>query len=335
MSTTQPVLTAHSTIATWLDHPEGGALLRGMLADAGADADSLAPAAGLPLGQLVVLSQGTVTQDVIDSLVRAANNGELPEIEAEAAAPATPRFAGQTVVVTGAASGIGSAVALRVAREGGRVVAVDVSTDRLVELAASLPDAGIITITGDVTRQADIDAIAAATEGRVDSVANVAGVNDDFSPAHETTDEMWDRVLAINLTGPFKLIRALLPAMLAAGKGSIVNVTSEAALRGNASGNAYTVSKHGIVGLTRSAAFMYGSSGIRVNAVAPGAVATGIPMPKTVSEFGMNRLQPFHGMLPSVATAEQVASSICFLLSDDATNISGVVLPSDGGWAVQ
>ena len=84
---------------------------------------------------------------------------------------------------------------------------------------------------------------------------------------------MWDRVLAINLTGAFKLSRAVLPAMLGAREGSIVNVASEAALRGDASGNAYTVSKHGVIGLTRSAAFMYGPQGIRVNAVAPGGVA--------------------------------------------------------------
>jgi NAD(P)-dependent dehydrogenase (short-subunit alcohol dehydrogenase family) len=335
MNQKQVVLTGDSTIATWLDHPDGGGLLRGMLADAGSDASSLTPALGLPLQQLVVLSQGAVTQDVVDSLVRAANNGEIPDVHTEPATSAVPRFAGQTVVVTGAASGIGRAVVTRVAREGGRIIAVDIFADRLDDLTASLPDAAIIAVTGDVTNQVDIDAMAAATDGRVDSLANVAGINDDFSPAHETTDQMWDRVIGINMTGPFKLMRAVLPAMLAAKKGSIVNVTSEAALRGNASGNAYTVSKHGVVGLTRSAAFMYGSSGIRVNAVAPGGVATGIPMPQAVSEFGLQRLQPFHQMIPSVATAEQVASSICFLLSDDAANINGVVLPTDGGWAVQ
>lgn len=146
---------------------------------------------------------------------------------------------------------------------------------------------------------------------------------------------MWDRVLDINLTGAFKLARAVLPAMLETGKGSIVNVASEAALRGDASGNAYTVSKHGIVGLTRAAAFMYGPHGIRVNAVAPGGVATGIPMPAKVSEFGTTRLTPFHQQIPTVATAEQLAASITFLLSDDGVNINGVILPSDGGWSVQ
>lgn len=104
---------------------------------------------------------------------------------------------------------------------------------------------------------------------------------------------------------------------------------------GNASGNAYTVSKHGVIGLTRSAAFMYGPQGLRVNAVAPGGVATGIPMPSQPSEAGSARLAPFQGAIPTIATAEQLAASITFLLSDDAVNINGAILPSDGGWSVQ
>jgi NAD(P)-dependent dehydrogenase (short-subunit alcohol dehydrogenase family) len=97
----------------------------------------------------------------------------------------------------------------------------------------------------------------------------------------------------------------------------------------------YTVSKHGIIGLTRSAAFMYGREGIRVNAVAPGGVATGIPMPEAMSDYGGSRLGPFLNFIPPVATAEHLAASISFLLSDDAVNINGAILPSDGGWSIQ
>lgn len=104
---------------------------------------------------------------------------------------------------------------------------------------------------------------------------------------------MWDRVLAVNVTGAFRLTRAVLPAMIAAGAGSIVNIASEAGLRGSASGNAYTTSKHAVIGMTKSAAFMYGPNGVRVNAVAPGGVAIGIPFPPHVSEAGQARLQPF------------------------------------------
>ena len=331
-------LTDQSTIGEWLNHPVGGDILRGFLEKTGASADSLAPITGLPLQQMVALSQGKMPQEAIDDLVRSANGGEIPADTDSAAwteRATSGRFAGKTVIVTGAASGIGRATASRVAREGGRVIAVDVSAERLDEFAASLPLADIVTVAGDITNQESIDAIVAAAGDRIDALANVAGINDDFSPLGETSDQMWDRVIGVNLTGTFKLTRAVLARMLPAGRGSIVNVASEAGLRGNASGNAYTVSKHGVVGLTKSAAFMYGPQGIRVNAVAPGGVATGIPFPPHVSETGRARLQPFQAQIPSVATAEQLAASITFLLSDDGVNINGAILASDGGWSVQ
>lgn len=330
-------LTARSTIGEWLAHPEGAPLIQGLLAQAGVGEEMLAPVRGLPLQQLVALSQGQLPQSVIDDFVLRVNGGVMPEdAESGWVEKVTPgRFDDKTVIVTGAASGIGRATASRIAREGGRVVAVDISAARLEELAASLPDGSVVTVTGDITQQADIDSIVAAAGDRIDALANVAGVNDDFSPAHETSDAVWDRTIGINLTGGFKLTRAVLPVMLQAGTGSIVNVASEAGLRGNASGTAYTVSKHGVVGLTRSTAFMYGPQGIRVNAVAPGGVATGIPMPAHPSEAGTARLTPFQQQIPTIATAEQLAASITFLLSDDGININGAVLPSDGGWSVQ
>jgi len=342
MSDDDTTLTAGSTIGTWLAHPVGGDLIRGLLAQAGVGEEMLAPVRALPLQQMVAMSNGQMPQSAVDDLVRAANGGEIPEPFDDGAwreQVTAGRFAGRTVVVTGAASGIGRATASRIVREGGRVVAVDVSAERLAALAASVapaPGVGeVVTVTGDITQQDDVDAIMAAAGGRIDALANIAGINDDFSPLHETSDAMWDRVIGVNLTGAFKLSRAVLPVMLAAGRGSIVNVASEAGLRGNASGNAYTVSKHGVVGLTKSAAFMYGPQGIRVNAVAPGGVATGIPMPAHVSEAGSARLGPFQAAIPSLATAEQLAASITFLLSDDGVNINGAVLASDGGWSVQ
>jgi NAD(P)-dependent dehydrogenase (short-subunit alcohol dehydrogenase family) len=332
------VLTAGSTIGDWLDSEVGGELVRGLLAQSGASAEALAPVRGLPLQQLVAMSQGQMPQSVVDDLVRQANGGVIPDADAQTGwrERVTPgRFTGKTVIVTGAASGIGRATASRIAREGGRVIAVDISADRLDAFRAELTDADIVAVAGDITKQESIDEIVAAAGGVVDALANVAGINDDFSPLGETSDAMWDRVIGVNLTGAFKLTRAVLPAMTAAGRGSIVNVASEAGLRGNASGNAYTVSKHGVVGMTRSAAFMYGPQGIRVNAVAPGGVATGIPFPPHVSEAGQARLTPFQSQIPTIATAEQLAASITFLLSDDGVNINGAILASDGGWSVQ
>ncbi|WP_431279247.1 SDR family NAD(P)-dependent oxidoreductase [Leifsonia poae] len=332
-------LAANSTIATWLQHPEGGPMIRQLLGGSGMDESVLAPVLGLPLQQLVAMSQGAMPQSVVDDLVLRVNGGVAPAEDSEPTGwreRITPgRFEGRTVIVTGAASGIGRATASRIAREGGRVIAVDISGDKLNDLAASVAGGTVVPVVGDITKQEDIDRIVAEAGDSIHGLANVAGVNDDFSPAHETTDAVWDRVIAINLTGGFKLSRAVLPAMLAAGNGSIVNIASEAGLRGDASGNAYTVSKHGVIGLTRSAAFMYGPQGVRVNAVAPGGVATGIPMPAHVSETGSARLGPFQAAIPTLATAEQLAASITFLLSDDGVNINGAILPSDGGWSVQ
>lgn len=332
-------LTAHSTIGEWLNDSTGGELIRGLLAQSGTNAESLTPVLGLPLQQLVVLSQGQMPQSVVDDLVRAANGGEIPADDASAAGwteKVTPgRFAGKTVIVTGAASGIGRATASRIAREGGRVIAADISADKLDTLKAEFADADLTVVAGDLTQQSAIDEVITAAGDRIDGLANVAGINDDFSPTGETTDAVWDRVIAINLTAPFKLMRAVLPLMEAAGRGAVLNVSSEAGLRGNASGNAYTASKHGIIGVTKSAAVMYGPKGIRVNSVAPGGVATGIPMPPNMSEYGSARLAPFQQAIPSVATAEQLAASITFLLSDDAVNINGAIVASDGGWSVQ
>jgi NAD(P)-dependent dehydrogenase (short-subunit alcohol dehydrogenase family) len=334
-------LTANSSIGEWLDHPVGGTVVRGLLAAAGVGEDMLAPVRGLPLQQMVAMSQGQMSQDIIDGMVLQANSGKMPvdveDVEDTSwhEKPTAGRFTDKTVIVTGAASGIGRATASRVAREGGRVIGVDISAERLDEFKASLPQADIVVVTADVTQSDAIEAVVAAAGPVIDALANVAGINDDFSPLHETSDAVWDRVIGVNLTGMFKLTRAVLPAMIAAGRGSIVNVTSEAGLRGNASGNAYTVSKHGVIGLTRSAAFMYGPNGIRVNAVAPGGVATGIPMPANISAVGSSRLRPFQAAIPGIATAEALAASITFLLSDDGVNINGAILASDGGWSVQ
>jgi NAD(P)-dependent dehydrogenase (short-subunit alcohol dehydrogenase family) len=249
------------------------------------------------------------------------------------------RFDGRTVIVTGAGSGIGRATASRVLREGGRVVAADVSAVRLDDLATAFaPEAGsaeLVTVVADITDAAGVERIAAAAGPRIDGLANVAGIVDDDSPAHEISDEVWQRVFAVNVDGTFRLIRAVVPSMLDARAGSIVNVASEAALRGSTAGIAYTASKHAVVGITRSCAFMYGPQGLRINAVAPGAVATGIARIGTPSEFGQRRIRGFLPLIPSVAQAEQLAASITFLLSDDGVNVNGAVLPSDGGWAVQ
>ncbi len=242
------------------------------------------------------------------------------------------RFADKTVIVTGAGSGIGRATALRLIAEGAHVVATDIVPERLTALEEEAT-ASIATVVGDISTQETIDAVLAAADGRVDGLANVAGIMDAFLPPAEVDDGTWDRVFNVNLVGPMRLIRAALPLMLAAGSGSIVNVASEAALRPSASGVAYTASKHAVVGLTKSVAFFYGPQGIRCNSVAPGAVITNIEAPFK-SEFAASRLGPImQTVIPAPAQADELAAAITWLLSDDSANVNGAILPSDGGWS--
>ncbi|MFH8738630.1 MULTISPECIES: SDR family NAD(P)-dependent oxidoreductase [unclassified Streptomyces] len=348
-------LTPASPLRDWLADHAAGQVLRGLLASQGQSEQALAPALGLPLEQLVKVSGGKFPPELVGALVTAAETGRVPEglptappagtavtvepglgVEIAAPEPWTEqithgRFSGQTVVVTGAASGIGKAVASRIVREGGRVIAVDVSADGLAALTADLGEA-VAPVTTDITSPTSADAVLAAAGGRVDALANVAGVMDDDAAVHEVDDTIWDRVMRINVEGPMRLMRAVVPGMLAAGGGRIVNIVSEAALRGSAAGAAYTTSKHALVGLTKSSAYQYAGTGVQVNAVAPGAVATGIHVP-AAAPYGSSRTAKMRVAIPGLAVAEELAASITFLLSKDAVNINGAILPSDGGWS--
>lgn len=341
MSTTAAPLTGASTIQTWLDDPAGGAALRGLLAQGGQSAEALAPVAGLPINNLVAMSGGAFPQAALDALVAEVNPDGVPA-EAEAAAETTKaawaekvtagRFTGQTVIVTGAGSGIGRATASRVAREGGRVIAVDVSQERLDEFVAAHAGADVVALTADITDDEGVARIVEAAGDRIDGLANIAGIMDDMTPVGDVTDAVWDRVFRVNVTGTMKLMRAVIPAMLAQGTGSIVNTSSEASLRGSSAGAAYTASKHAVVGLTKSSAFMYGPSGIRVNAVAPGAVITNIEA-KFTSPLGADRVRAGMAVMTPPVAADRLAASITFLLSDDGVNVNGQNLASDGGWS--
>jgi len=350
MSTT--TLSGDSSISTWLAHPVGGPILRDLLAQSGQSADALRPVSKLAIKRLVKLSKGAFTQELIDSLVARVEAGDVPESAGspvEVVANETPdvavesepwveridsgRFTGKTVIVTGAGSGIGRATASRIAREGGRVIAVDISQERLDDFVDELPAGDIVAVVANITDDDAIAQIVAAAGERIDGLANIAGIMDDMTPVGEISDAVWKRVFSINVDGTMKLMRAVIPAMLARGAGSIVNTASEAALRGSAAGAAYTASKHAVVGLTKSGAFMYGPSGIRVNAVAPGPTITNIEA-TFASPLGEQRVRVGMAVMPDAAESEALAASITFLLSDDGVNLNGVVLPSDGGWSV-
>jgi NAD(P)-dependent dehydrogenase (short-subunit alcohol dehydrogenase family) len=244
-----------------------------------------------------------------------------------------PRFAGRTAIVTGAGSGIGRATALRFARDGARVVAADVVADRLEALVAEHPELDLVPVVGDITTEEGVAAVVAAADGRVDALANVAGIMDGFLPAGEVDDRTWDLVFAVNVTAVLRLTRAVLPLMQAAGSGAIVNVASEAALRGSAAGVAYTASKHAVAGITKNTAVIYGKQGIRVNAVAPGPTKTAIEAPMRSALAGQVLGPLMQTMIPTPVEAEELANAITWLASDESRNVNGVILPSDGGWS--
>lgn len=335
-------LSERSTVGDWLADPAGKAALSRLLTGAGSSLGAIEGAGPMTLTQLVPMSGGLFTDQMVTDLVQEVGGIETP---ADLPAEGTPgktaaagweetitpnRFKGKTVIVTGAGSGIGRSTALRIAKEGGRVIAADISSERLEALVAEVPDLDITAVPGDISNDDDVTDIMEAADGTIHGLANVAGVMDNMTPLHEVTDDVWERVFRVNVTGLFKLSRAVIPKMLEAKSGSIVNVASEAGLRGSSAGLAYTASKHAVIGITKSSAFMYGPHGLRINTVAPGSTITNIQA-SFDSEIGRERILPILALIPAPVEAARLAASITFLLSDDGINLNGVILPSDGG----
>jgi len=259
------------------------------------------------------------------------------------------RFAGKVALVTGAASGIGRATAERFAREGAAVAVVDRNEDGAHETAQRIVTAGGRAI-GYVADVASSAAVAATVDrvaqelGPVDVLVNVAGIGDTagLEGIAGLADERWHAVLAVNLSGPFFLCRAVIPSMVARGRGAIVNVSSLAGRSKSALGGlAYSSSKAGLLGLTRHLAFDYGPQGVRVNAICPGAVDTpmlregGVAAARSAEEEAARktRLAAYQFFMPikRVSQPEEQAAAIAFLASDEASYINGVALDVNGG----
>ena len=241
----------------------------------------------------------------------------------------------KTAVVTGAAQGVGLVTAALLGRRGYEVILTDLQP--LDDQLAGLTGEGLSVrgLVGDVSSQAFADelaALVAKTYGAIDVLVNNAGISL-ISPAEETSLAQWQRVMNINLQGPFLLSQALGRQMLARGSGSIVNVASVAGLGGVIHRSAYNASKHGLIGLTRTLAAEWGGRGVRVNAVCPGWIKTEMDIADQGSGAYSDADIVNRVPMARFARPEDVASAIAFLADSEHNNfINGISLPVDGGW---
>jgi NAD(P)-dependent dehydrogenase (short-subunit alcohol dehydrogenase family) len=247
------------------------------------------------------------------------------------------RLASKCAVITGAGSGIGRAAALQFAREGANVVLCDLDGEAVEAVAH---EAGGIGLAADVTSQQDMERVAEAARerfGRIDALYANAGIAGGGS-AHSLEQRDWDRVIAVNLTGVWLSMRAVLPTMIEAGSGSIIAQASTGGLVGVPGIASYSAAKGGVIALTRQVAVEYGRNGIRANTICPGTVITPL-VEQTLHERGLDdraMLEAGRGYpLKRLGTVDEVASLALFLASDEAAWITGGTFTADGGYTAR
>jgi NAD(P)-dependent dehydrogenase (short-subunit alcohol dehydrogenase family) len=249
-------------------------------------------------------------------------------------APGT--FAGRVALVTGGGSGMGRAAAVAFAQAGAQVMVADVRAQDGAATAQHITSSGgrARSVATDVSKADEVQALAAATIdafGRLDYAFNNAGIHEEHGPLTELSEAVWQRILAVNLTGIFLCMKEEIPHMLRAGGGAIVNTASIVGLSGSRGSPAYVASKHAIVGLTRATARDYAAAGIRVNAVCPGAIRTGMYEHREGNDPQHDAAIIASIPLGRLGQPDDVAGAVVWLCSDAAAFITGQTLVVDGG----
>jgi NAD(P)-dependent dehydrogenase (short-subunit alcohol dehydrogenase family) len=243
----------------------------------------------------------------------------------------------KTAIVTGAASGMGAAIATLFAQEGAHVVIADLHQEEMDKVVKAITTDGgkAIGVICNASNEDEVSQLIEATIKKyktIDVLVNNAGVMDDFVPVDSVTNDLWQHVLGVNLNGPFYACRLVVPIMLKQGGGVIVNISSVGGLMGARAGAAYTTSKHALIGLTKNIGFMYANSGIRCNAIAPGGVNTSIGKNMKPNPFGYERCVSGAANMSRIGEPDEIAKTALFLACNDSSLINATVITADGGW---
>lgn len=251
----------------------------------------------------------------------------------------TNTLAGKVAIITGAGAGIGRATALRMAAEGARVVVADRDAEGCDETVRMIRDDGgeAIAIATDVTSEEQIKAMVSGTVeqyGRLDIAFNNAGIEGNPAPTAEYDVQTWNQVIQVNLTGVFLCMKYQLPEMQKNGSGSIINCSSIAGKIGFEASSAYVASKHGVIGLTKTAALEYAPEGIRVNAICPGVIDTAMVDRAIEKRTDVDMREMLTAMAPvgRMGTSDEIAEAVLYLASDNARFTTGTALVVDGGY---